>query len=81
METKKKRKKLTARDKATFVRNRTHSDKMSDYKYDESPSVLQKGNPDGNSADKALNDLLTTDVFKSSPKNIKDTNSNPRRYR
>lgn len=80
MDPKKKKKKVIARDKATFVKSRIHSDNIDDYKYDEKPSVLQKGNPDGNPADRALDDLLKGDVFKSSGKSIKASNSNSRRY-
>lgn len=81
MDPKKKKKKAMARDKATFVKNRIHSDKLDDYKYDELPPVLQKGDPSGNNADRALDDLLKGDAFKNSGKSIKSSNSNDRRYK
>jgi len=74
------KKKSANRAKASLKQVQVHSDKLSAYQYDSRPGVLQKASTES-LADRTLKDLMTTRVFKSNPKTIKEENSNARRYK
>lgn len=80
----KKKVKNKKRTKASFKQSTVKSDKISAYKYDSKPGVLQKDSVSGapeNSADTTLKRLMRADVFRSNNQTVKGSNSNPRRYK
>jgi hypothetical protein len=80
----KKKVKKKKRSKAGFVQSTTHSDKISDYKYDSKPGVLMKDKVSGakeNPADVTLKRMMQGDVFRSAETTVKGSNSNKRRYK
>lgn len=79
---KERKKNAAKRSSASFKQTTVKSDKISAYKYDSKPSTIMSSSASPeSSADRELKRMMSKEVFRSDPKAIKRTNSNPRRTR
>lgn len=80
---KSKRKKLKARNKASYAQARTHSDKLSSYSAGGMPARKAQTDNDSwdNSADRAYRRLVHGDVYSGSSKKTPMSNKTKRRYK
>lgn len=70
------------RSSGNFKKSQVHSSKLTDYRYDDKPSTIMSTSTKQESpADRELRRLVSADVFRSNPKTVKQSNSNPRRYK
>lgn len=78
---KKKKSKVSKRSSANFRQSTVKSDKISDFRYDSKPAVLQSSSVSKESpADRELKNLMSKRVFRSDPGAVSRSNSNKRRY-